>query len=490
MENASNAGLEPDEFARWREAGVDSWNIAEWSRVLSRAGLGPDAVKRWRASRLNFSMLPLIVPYLSAELDFEGVLVLLQTWDVPKNAKSRTPRAEELLRVLETRIDVGDLVRIRKAGVNGPQLLRWCSSGVPAGDWAQWITTAIPPDTAGKFFASGTPASTAVEWMAAGLSAAAALTLIEQQVSLSTVHEWIGAGVSASDAASFIGVGASIATAREWLAANLSAETSAEFIGAGVPLTVAREWIESDTELSVTDCVDFINKRVSLSEALEFERRGIGAQQVTRTDDGIELDLDPWQEDPADQLPSVVQAGAISFTLWTSALGGDPVAHDLSFNWDGLYSARWSEDISTINELSFASSSPVYGVVAWPDGHDVELTYTWSDLGMEGFDELTGVAPTSDHPKTGANDPRQWVRLGDALLDFVLLGLGSGGMSSEKIGSEYYDKVRGTSMDIHDMFVAYLAETTKSDVRPSFDQWLDIATNVAGAYEIVNDADY
>src|SRR5271156_162630 len=105
------------------------------------------------------------------------------------------------------------------------------------------------------------------------------------------------------------------------------------------------------------------------------------------------MDVDPWDEDPVDQLPAVIEPGSIEFTLWTSALGGDPVAHDISFTWDGQHTAEWDEDISTLNDLSPGSSSPVWGIVSWPDGSDVLLTYTWTDFEMQGHDRLPGAAP-------------------------------------------------------------------------------------------------
>ena len=59
-----------------------------------------------------------------------------------------------------------------------------------------------------------------------------------------------------------------------------------------------------------------------------------------------EVNEDPWDEDPVDQLPSVVEPGRINLTLWTSALGGDPQAYDISFNWDGDDTAEWFEDMT------------------------------------------------------------------------------------------------------------------------------------------------
>jgi hypothetical protein len=35
------------------------------------------------------------------------------------------------------------------------------------------------------------------------------------------------------------------------------------------------------------------------------------------------VEVDPWDEDPVDQLPEVIGRGSIEFTLWTSALVGE-----------------------------------------------------------------------------------------------------------------------------------------------------------------------
>jgi hypothetical protein len=105
---------------------------------------------------------------------------------------------------------------------------------------------------------------------------------------------------------------------------------------------------------------------------------------------------DPWEEDPADQLPDVIEPGHISLVLWSTAAGGDYVAYDVSFTWNGKRWADWYQDISMVGGgLSPLSSSPITGTADWANGRDVNLTYEWSEMGYEGSDVWAGVAPTS-----------------------------------------------------------------------------------------------
>lgn len=190
-----------------------------------------------------------------------------------------------------------------------------------------------------------------------------------------------------------------------------------------------------------------------------------------------ETNEDPWDEDPVDQLPSVVEPGHINLTLWTNALGGDPQAYDISFNWAGGHTAEWFEDISPdTGALSPASSSPVWGVVSWPDGNDVVLTYTWGDFDMRGYRRLTGMAPS-------AGDPQQWVNLGEALVELVLLDIGSGMDAEDSLALAYCDTAEDEVIELDDLFRAFLDEVGTKKPCPDFDAWLDDKLD-AGLYEI------
>lgn len=415
---AIKSGIDPDGLDRWPSVGVDSWNVINMATALSAAGLGPKHVERWRAAKLNGLVLPEITPYLSESLNFDDVVEILETWDVHKSPGARTPRAEQLLQVLATGIDGHDLTRLRKSGVSGAQLLAWCSSGVPGAEWSAWVGASIGPADAAKFVASGVSATDAKEWMHIGLSAERSLDLIAKDIALAAVRKWIAAGVAGPDAASYLVVGTTLETAREWRAAGLRADEAATFMGAHVPLDEARRWIESADHLTADDMVHYISLGVTLSEAKELERRGISPDQVTRDEAGLQFDLDPWQEDPADQLPDFITSGHFGMVLWSTAAGGDYVPYDISFTWDGEHAADWYQDISIVADLSMASSSPIRGTADWADGCDVWLTYQWHEMGYEGGDVLRGMAPNSADP-AGVRDPQSWIRLGHALIDWV-----------------------------------------------------------------------
>jgi len=294
---------------------------------------------------------------------------------------------------------------------------------------------------------------------------------------METMDQWVEAGIPAPIAAAFIDAGASLEEARAWLASDVATDDAVTFVRGGVAVDSASRWLGKG-DFSADDVVDFIHKRVSLEQAVEYAERGIGSHQVVRTADGLELDIDPWQEDPLDQLPQVIEPGSISVTLWTSALGGDPVAHEVDFSWDGGFVAGWHEDISMRNDLSFASSSPAHGILAWPGGKDIAMTFNWGELGLEGHDRLPGMAPRDP---VEATDPKFWICLAGALIDFVLLDLGS--RSSDD--TVQYSVGEDGELDIDDMFRQFMdsdAATAGGDFQEGIDQKL-----AAGTYTLRTD---
>nr|WP_156770651.1 hypothetical protein [Mycobacterium gordonae] len=217
--------------------------------------------------------------------------------------------------------------------------------------------------------------------------------------------------------------------------------------------------------------------RIAKTAAFETpEEPGPQAVALTR---GLEPDLDPWQADPADQLPEVVEPGRISLTLWTEGLGDHPSAFDVSFTWDGDQSASWYVDISISSGSSVMSSSPGHGVLGWPNGKDVVCSFNWIDYSLEGHGVLPGMAPTSNRDASG---PKYWIRLGYGLIDFVLQEHGAGDARTE-----YLDTTNDVVLNLDKMFQAFLNAATESD-EPDFSSWVEEVISV-GRYKILDEDD-
>lgn len=272
---------------------------------------------------------------------------------------------------------------------------------------------------------------------------------------------------------------------REWIANCVSEADAQVFMQARVSPDVARDAFAQG--LTAQDAAEYLTKGASISEALQFQQRGILPTQVIPGDDGgFTLDIDPWQVDPADDMPAVIEPGRIAVTVWSDALGGDPTAYDVSFRWDGGHIAEWYEDISMMNDLSFASSSPTRGVLAWPNGRDVQLTFSWVELDLYGHDTLAGLAPTNTELSGKEIDPRQWIRLAKALVDFVLLDLGSRSSVDEDWAEGYFNTKTEVVLDLDDVFREYLDEVEGDNSVPDFRDWLAEGLRT-GAYEVPDD---
>nr|WP_090339735.1 hypothetical protein [Mycolicibacterium malmesburyense]CRL68258.1 hypothetical protein CPGR_00804 [Mycolicibacterium malmesburyense] len=338
------SGIEPDEFARWRAAGLSASWVPSRAVLYRNAGVSPEDLRRWREARLDEDTLPPLLPYLTAEFDFEALLNLLIDWKGSYTGPSNA-RGTELKRLLDAGLGIPDVIRLIAAGSTGHELYEWVRHGIPTNDWPAWIANGIGAATAKKFFLKGVAPDVASEWLASGL-----------------------------DDRTLFG---------------------------------------------------FIDLDASPAEAQTFTDAGVSPDYLVRTEDGlveVEPELEPWEVDPAEQLPAVIQPGRISLVLWSMAGGGDYQAYDVSFDWNGRRYAEWYQDISMAGGgLSPASSSPIRGTADWTNGRDVSITYEWSEMGYEGSDELPGLAPTSTNPDTdeGARDPRSWIRLGHALIEWV-----------------------------------------------------------------------
>lgn len=137
---------------------------------------------------------------------------------------------------------------------------------------------------------------------------------------------------------------------------------------------------------------------------------------------------DEWDEEPVNDVPEVIEPGEFTLTVWGRGSGGEPVMNCVWFTWAGGREAEWCQDISPDNAGMYQwASSPVRGTAVWPNGRDVELTYSSTDFGiLEGDGLLSGAAPISGDPSAGGDtrDPRRWVRFAAELDDFVAALLG------------------------------------------------------------------
>jgi hypothetical protein len=407
--------VEIDEYLRWRRVGLGVLDALRLPRRFAIAGLGISDYLRWREAGIGDG-LERFVPDLLAGLSFDELLNILTEWN-PGDGPTKVDAVSEFKEMLYSKPDMDELRHLLRSGLSGHQIYVWRKSGIPDSDWWAWIDLGFDADSA-------------VEYSGAGLSP-------------STAQDWAAVGIT--------GAGARI------------------FVAKRVPLEVARHW--TDAGLSPDDAVDLILRRVELNEALELVERGIRPWQVKRTKSGLKLDLYPWQKDPLDQLPEVIKRGRIRFTIWTTALG-DRQGHEVTLKWDGGHTVEWYEDISPdTGALSPASSSPAWGVASWPDSRDVLLTYTWHDLGLRGYAKLEGAAPIGEGPHD-ATDPRQWLRFGQALIEFVLLDLGSGRHDPNELPDEYYLPAKDKVLELDDVFRVFLKELRTGQATQGFDEWL------------------
>lgn len=433
--------IEPDEYLRWRQAGLVPLEALQTPRHLAKAGLTIDDYLRWRSAGLGGG-LGGFVPYLMSGLGFDELLEVLTEWN-PGEDSEHVDGVAEFKELLMNRLDIEEFRRQRAMGFSGHQFYTWTKAGIPPSEWQTWSGLGFDAESTVEYRRAGVRAAEAKPWADLGVSATVALALIASQVSVATAQEWISAGIAGSHALRFISEGIAPDEAQTWLGAGFSPE----------------------------EAVGYIMKEVPIDEALAFKERGIEAWQVRRTKSGTTLRLYPWQKNPADQLRKVIKRGRIKFTLWTDALGGGRQAYDIALKWNGKHTVEWFEDVSPASAgLSPASSSPAWGVASWPNGRDVLLTYTWIDLGLQGYARLAGAAPTRD--SRGLVSPHKWISFGQALLDFVLLDLGSGNHERDKLAAEYYCPASNTVIDLDDMFRVYLAAAERDEVTQEFDKWL------------------
>ncbi|QRY53815.1 hypothetical protein [Mycolicibacterium septicum] len=260
--------------------------------------------------------------------------------------------------------------------------------------------------------------------------------------------------------------------------AGFPAAAAEIFLDAGVPLSVGREWVDAGIEPE--DAVDYIDKGVPLEEATDFTKRGIEPRQITRTDTGYEVELSPWQEDPVEQLPEVIEPGHFGLSLWSFApWNGEYMETEVSFDWDGKHTVEWSAvsgvGLSAMSDVSFR------GVAGWPDGKDLLVAYALNGSEL-GFERFVGGAPTAASPD-GAKDPQQWVDIADLLVALTDQLLESGIERRDEFTYEYRRSADDEWFEFDDMFRTYLASADADGTLPDFDDWLQNVL-AEGKYEI------
>lgn len=130
------------------------------------------------------------------------------------------------------------------------------------------------------------------------------------------------------------------------------------------------------------------------------------------SDDSVDVDEDEGGR--PDEVPDAIAPGSFGFTFWRLDDDGNDRGVDVGFTWDGESEAAWYQDISAKTEgLSVMSSSPIGGSLRWPDGQDVEVTYSASDFDIQGEAVLGGYAPVSDGGDK--RDVAAWMALAEEL---------------------------------------------------------------------------
>lgn len=120
----------------------------------------------------------------------------------------------------------------------------------------------------------------------------------------------------------------------------------------------------------------------------------------------------PWNRDPVEGMPAVIEPGRIRMVFWNRYFDGNPVAYDFIFTWDGGRKADWYYDISMDNDgMSVMSSAPIRGTANWENGADVHITVQSSAFDLDEKVVLKGMAPQDG----AASEPRTWVDLGYAI---------------------------------------------------------------------------
>lgn len=263
----------------------------------------------------------------------------------------------------------------------------------------------------------------------------------------------------------------------EWLNAGFSASDAQQFVDAVVPLNIAREWTNAGIEAD--DAVDYIQKTVPLDQAKDLRGRGIELWQINRTDTGYEVELEPWQNDPLERLPEVIEPGRFGLSVWSvTPWDGGHVENDVSIEWDGKHTVEWSvlsgSGVSTMSEVSFC------GIAGWPDGTDLLVSYL-SDNMERGFARLAAEAVAASGSEE-AKDPQRWVGFATSLVALTEELLNSGIEAHEEFADSYVRQGDDECFEFDEVFRQYLSSAETGSVLPDFDDWIKRALKV-GVYK-------
>lgn len=263
----------------------------------------------------------------------------------------------------------------------------------------------------------------------------------------------------------------------EWVAAGFSAADAQALADASVPLAEARRW--SAAGIDACDVADYVEKTVPLDEAVELEERGIELWQITRTDSGYEVELEPWQRDPLEHLPKVIAPGRFGLSVWSvTPWDGEHLENEVSLDWGGQSTVEWSvlsgSGLSVMSEVSFR------GIAGWPDGRNLEVTYSGDD-GNKGYQWLPGAAPCTDGRTV--TSPEGWLAFATTLVGMTEELLDSGIEPQEQLTDYYLRCEDEEPFEFDDMFRLYLTESASNKTLPDFGEWMSQLLE-QGVYQI------
>jgi hypothetical protein len=251
------------------------------------------------------------------------------------------------------------------------------------------------------------------------------MKLVDSGLSVARVAQFVDSGMRGHQL--FLWLQTTVPSS-EWLAwaeIQVSPKDGARLGAQGLTPGVARPWVEAGIRLG--HVLQFIELGATPDQAKESEDSDIFPDRLERSADGLKYlgpEIFPWEIDPVEQLPDVIEAGTVALTIWSADYGGgaDPTAFDVTFYWPGGRNAEWYSDISgEMPGLSVMSSAPISGSVSWINGRDLSVTYQSNDLGLDGKAVLEGDAPTSATPDSDdcMREPNVWVEFAQRMLRFT-----------------------------------------------------------------------